>query len=515
MENQHLWNVQRGTYFDRNINIITWSDDYKVNVGKYCSIGREVNFFLHADHRPDWVTTSSMLLGPVDPNIHNQLLDLGHPTCKGDINIGNDVWIGANATILSGITIHDGAVIASGAVVNKDVPPYAVVAGNPGRIVKFRFEHPQIKELLDIKWWDWSQEKIQNNVSLMWNNNIDAFIKNAKNDTNEVLIIDAFITNDGAKDKLLSFIQNLKKINIPILLVSNTVIDHDIIREVDYYLHDNNNRLFGDVFESYEKFVLFEQHENIKFNTFHYHKQPHALSVMVNLFNALNFIKDLGYTHFHRIEYDTELGDLTLGKIKETSQNVSKDGKKGYFTVNTPYNESQRFQYFFSEIEYFSQIIPLIKNQNDYLELLTKLYSECKTFQPIEKVMYDLIHNDNNLLIEEVDEAIGFKDSIWNTELSASHLEKKYQECRTSLYKGSDKDIIFSKNNKNKTVKRIISLYKNEKKVEEFIHELDISNQWIWNSLNHDVDTLVIEENGEILDTIKTKDEINYYEYIN
>jgi len=181
MENQHLWNAQRGTYFDRNINIITWSDDYKINVGKYCSIGREVNFFLHADHRPDWVSTSSMLLGPVDHKIHNQLLDLGHPTCKGDINIENDVWIGVKSTILSGVTIHNGAVIATGAVVNKDVPPYAVVAGNPGRIVKFRFEHSQIKELLDIKWWDWSEEKIRNNALLMWSNNIDEFIKYAKN----------------------------------------------------------------------------------------------------------------------------------------------------------------------------------------------------------------------------------------------------------------------------------------------------------------------------------------------
>lgn len=102
VENIHLWNASKGTYFDRNINIISWSDEYKINVGKHCSIGRETNFFLHANHRPDWVTTSSTLLGGVDKQIEAMHFRLGHPECKGDINIGNDVWIGAKATIMSG-----------------------------------------------------------------------------------------------------------------------------------------------------------------------------------------------------------------------------------------------------------------------------------------------------------------------------------------------------------------------------------------------------------------------------
>ena len=181
MENQHLLKSSKGTYFDRNINIISWSDDYKINVGKYCSIGRECNFFLHANHRPDWVTTSSMLLGPVSKEIEDMHFRLGHPTCKGDINIGNDVWIGAKATIMSGVTIHSGAVIASGAVVAKDVPPYAIVVGNPGRVIKYRFTEEQIQDLIEIKWWDWSDEKIRNNALNMWSNDIDGFInKNIK-----------------------------------------------------------------------------------------------------------------------------------------------------------------------------------------------------------------------------------------------------------------------------------------------------------------------------------------------
>lgn len=181
MENIHLWCPDRGTYFDRNVNIITWSDNYKIILGKYNSIGRDCNFFLHANHRIDWVTTSSQLLGLVDHEIDQMLMGMGHPSCKGDIIIENDVWIGAKSTIMSGVKISNGAVVGAGSVVTKDVPPYAIVAGNPAKIIKMRFSDKQIEELLNISWWDWSEEKIRENAMLMWSDNIDDFISKFKN----------------------------------------------------------------------------------------------------------------------------------------------------------------------------------------------------------------------------------------------------------------------------------------------------------------------------------------------
>ena len=176
MENIHLWNADRGTYFDRNANIISWSDEYKIVLGKYNSVGRDCNFFLHANHRPDWVTTSSQLLGPVNQEIAEMHMNMGHPSCKGDIIIENDVWIGAKSTIMSGVRICNGAVIGGGSVVTKDVPPYAIVAGNPAKVVKMRFSEIQIKELLNISWWNWEEDKIKENAMLMWCDNIDEFI---------------------------------------------------------------------------------------------------------------------------------------------------------------------------------------------------------------------------------------------------------------------------------------------------------------------------------------------------
>ena len=107
-------------------------------------------------------------------------MKMGHPTCKGDIIVENDVWIGAKSTIMSGIKISNGSVIAAGSTVTKDVPPYAIVAGNPGKIVKYRFYKDQIDDLLKIAWWDWDEDKIKENAMLMWSHNIEEFITKHK-----------------------------------------------------------------------------------------------------------------------------------------------------------------------------------------------------------------------------------------------------------------------------------------------------------------------------------------------
>lgn len=85
-----------------------------------------------------------------------------------DIIIGNDVWIGANVVILPGVTIGDGAILAAGAVVTKDVDPYAIVGGVPATVIKKRFSDDIIDKLLEIKWWDWSIEKIEENIELFY-----------------------------------------------------------------------------------------------------------------------------------------------------------------------------------------------------------------------------------------------------------------------------------------------------------------------------------------------------------
>ena len=86
---------------------------------------------------------------------------MGHPSTKGDVVIGNDVWIGSGATIMSGIHIGDGAVVSANACVVKDVPPYHIVGGNPSKSLKQRFEDDIVEILLRLNWWDLPLEDIK------------------------------------------------------------------------------------------------------------------------------------------------------------------------------------------------------------------------------------------------------------------------------------------------------------------------------------------------------------------
>ena len=125
------------------------------------------------EHRVDWVTTYPF--SAIWPAVAGHIP--GHPKTKGNVIIGNDVWIGMNVFILSGVTIGDGAVVGAGALVSKDVPPYAIVGGNPAKIIRYRFDPQTIKKLLSIAWWNWSDDEIIKAMPFLLSNDISSFVK--------------------------------------------------------------------------------------------------------------------------------------------------------------------------------------------------------------------------------------------------------------------------------------------------------------------------------------------------
>jgi virginiamycin A acetyltransferase len=134
----------------------------KLHIGKYCSISENCSVIL-ADHNLKHTSTYPFRnISPTGVISPSPIPDL-HAISKGDINIGNDVWIGRNTTILSGLSIGDGAVIGAGSVVTKNVPPYAIVVGNPGKIARYRFTSETIEKLLEVKWWDWDPQFVFQN----------------------------------------------------------------------------------------------------------------------------------------------------------------------------------------------------------------------------------------------------------------------------------------------------------------------------------------------------------------
>jgi len=155
--------------------------DGTLTVKNFSSIAGNVQIFLGGNHDINRVSTYPF--GHIHQNIFNNFDGVGHPTTKGDVIIGNDVWIAANVVIMSGVTIGDGAVIANNSHVVKDVEPYTLVGGNPAKFIKYRFTPQQIEKLLKIKWWDWEDEKINKFSPLLCSHNIDDFINSALEST--------------------------------------------------------------------------------------------------------------------------------------------------------------------------------------------------------------------------------------------------------------------------------------------------------------------------------------------
>lgn len=154
-----------------------------VSIGRYCSINGTARIW--NNHSVDCITTHPFLDHPMFLSWENYIqkaellnkygrhwnnAEFENSPIRNNkpIVIGNDVWIGANVIILPGVHVGDGAILAAGAVVTKDVEDYAIVGGNPAKIIRYRFGADEIKRLLQIQWWNWPHEEIENHIELFY-----------------------------------------------------------------------------------------------------------------------------------------------------------------------------------------------------------------------------------------------------------------------------------------------------------------------------------------------------------
>jgi virginiamycin A acetyltransferase len=140
-------------------------------IGRFCSIAAETRFIMNGGNHPtDWFTTFPF---PVFGNGWERATPDAWPN-RGDTVVGHDVWIGYGCTIMPGVHIGNGAIVATRSVVTRDVPPFAIVGGNPAEVIRYRFEEPTRTALSEIAWWDWDPETITRHVDAICSGDLGA-----------------------------------------------------------------------------------------------------------------------------------------------------------------------------------------------------------------------------------------------------------------------------------------------------------------------------------------------------
>lgn len=137
----------------------------KLIIGKFCQIASGVNFVMNGvNHQMNAASTFPFY---ILEGWDQETPSLSEMPVKGDTIVGNDVWIGQNSTILPGVHIGDGAIIGMNSVVGSNIPPYTIVAGNPAKEIRKRFDEEMIQLMLKLQWWNMSIEEINNIIPIL------------------------------------------------------------------------------------------------------------------------------------------------------------------------------------------------------------------------------------------------------------------------------------------------------------------------------------------------------------
>ena len=351
-------------------------------------------------------------------------------------------------------------------------------------------------------------------------NTLNVIKMNLSNKT--ITIVDSFVYNEKIRNKLKVFLQTLKDDGHEILLISNTIVDQEILKNVKFYIYDHRNQLFK---QKYETGNVVDFWKNIS-SDFSVHDiipetQPHGLSVLINLFNALLYARAQGYTHFQRLEADSLFGEKSREYIKKIPQHCMNHNKKGLFYYNST---DISFHYFYSDIDTFLNKVPRITCEQDYIDYLKK-YHNNKVFKIVEVFVYDNLrrNDDSELMTVAGNEMFNhFPDTQWNTETSASSFDKKYKECitkvyyinlynkETNTYERKNSYILFTHSYASRITDRTIKVKRLNGDVLEYKHYTDSAGGWSMNYLPDDIQSAAIYEDGMLLYEENVSDCISY-----
>lgn len=353
-----------------------------------------------------------------------------------------------------------------------------------------------------------SEEEKENTHNIIKEDLRKRYMNNKKQDKS-IVIIDCYVHSSQIENKLHNCIRNLKKHKQDVLLISNKVIKEEILNLVDYYVYDSENRLFSDDKYSADPITLYKIFDSLEIYEVIKGVQKHGLSVMRNLFKAIKIAKEYGYTHFHRVEVDDIMGDISLDNMTL----VPKFEVNGIFYFN---ENDISFHYMYCSIDYFLNNVREINTEEDYYDYLRN-EMQSSSFRNVEEFVR---HNLNNSDLTNIKTLKGsdmnkdFPDTLWNTEVSPSNIDSKYKNCTTSLYRvfdteGNQKDSIavLSYNYSESICTRRIEIVYNSGMIREIYHRMDGKGFWSYDLVPNLINKILVFE-GEVLLYFETAENV-------
>ena len=356
-----------------------------------------------------------------------------------------------------------------------------------------------------------------------------------------IAIVDSFVHKKEVELSLIKCLDRLNEDGIPILLVSNSKINSEILEKVDHFFYDKRNQLFTDgKFTGVRDVDLFKANNIFEAHEIKSGLQKHGLSVLVNIFNSLNYAKSLGYTHFFRFEVDDEFGEKSREFIKKVPNLVLDNNKKALFYfnegdfhngVNNDEPENVSFHFMYSEIDFFLNVIPRIDNESDYEKYLLSTKGNLD-FEIAEEFIYNnLMKADQNLILRKsgsVDMKNDFPDTEWNKIVSESNMSGKFNGCTTLIFQvhkfppeissilnpwqgeKTDQICILSYNYRDTPIERKIEVVFRDGNTTSLTHNLPVNNAWSYNTFDRNVEKINVYENGQFIYDDKTDEAKNY-----
>jgi hypothetical protein len=337
-----------------------------------------------------------------------------------------------------------------------------------------------------------------------------------------IIILDAFITDKNDEERLSSFIDSIKCFGNDILLMSNTTIPQYIQDKVNYFFYDKRNQLFDETkFTDYEIVSYWTKYDEFKVNDYFFHTQKHALSVLINLFRGVMFSKNLGYTHFYKMEYDAVLGKNTKMIINSIPDYCENNNKKGVFYVDKHIDSySVAAHYFYSEVNYFLENFYNVLSEEDYINYLQSNFGNQK-FLIMERFVFENLNSIEHSMYETRENFFDtFNDTTWNTKHTRLYYDKKYGQCICKVYNLIKNDQVmdnlglYCRNIKTENDYRKIIVQYNDGTDETFNYEFKGFGHWTLQYLKYNVKKIMVyDDNGllyeESLDKIIDVIEVN------